>query len=117
MQRVVFNGHYLTYLDDTMATWFEAAMGWTGQDDEIDWMLVKAVIEWQGPATYGDALDVDAEVSRWGTTSFDVAFAGSVGDRPVFTATITYVCVEPGVNAKVPITDDLKKALTAPSRG
>ncbi len=115
MQRVVFNGHYLTYLDDTMATWFEAALGWTGRDDEIDWMLVKVVMEWQGSATYGDVLDVDAEVSRWGTTSFDVAFAGTVGDRPVFTATITCVCVEPGVNTKTAVTEELKRTLTAPT--
>src|SRR3712207_7547652 len=32
----------------------------------------------------------------WGNTSFDVGFTGAVGERPVFTATITYVGVEAG---------------------
>ncbi len=111
MQRVVFNAHYLTYLDDTMATWFEAAFGWTGQDDEIDWMLAKVVLEWQGSTSYGDVLDIEARVSRWGTTSFDVAFVGTVAERPVFTATVTYVCVEPGANTKVAVSEELKLAL------
>ena len=32
-------------------------------------------------------------VTRWGNTSFDVGFVGRVGERPVFTGTITYVGV------------------------
>lgn len=95
LQNVVFNAHYLAYCDIACASWMREAIGWTGTDDPIDWMLVKVVVEWQGSATYGDVLDVDCGISRWGTSSFDVAFRGTVDTRPVFTATITYVCVPP----------------------
>jgi hypothetical protein len=82
------------------ATWpapagCEEALGWTGVGDDVDWMLVKASIEWQGSATYGDDVDIDCGIGRWGTTSFDVATAAPWGSEPVFTATITYVCVNP----------------------
>jgi acyl-CoA thioester hydrolase len=95
LQNVVFNAHYLAFCDIACAAWMHAAIGWTGTDDPVDWMLVKVVMEWQGSATYGDVVDVDCGIARWGNSSFDVAFRGTVEDRPVFTATITYVCVPP----------------------
>jgi acyl-CoA thioester hydrolase len=111
LQNVVFNAHYLSYCDLTSVGWFRSTIGWTGIGDPTDWMLVKAVIEWQGPARYGDVLDVECGVSRWGTTSFDVAFRGTVEARPVFTATITYVTVDPETHDKVVIPDRMRTAL------
>lgn len=114
LQNVVFNAHYLGYCDIAMATWASSALGWTGTDDDVDWMLVKVVVEWQGSATYGDVLDVDCGVARWGRTSFDVDFRGTVGERPVFTARITYVCVAPsGPKGAVPVPDLLRERLGA----
>jgi len=115
MQRVVFNAHYLAYCDETSAAWMGDALGWTGTDDDIDWMLVRAEIDWHGSATYGDTLSVVAEVARWGTTSFALRYRGSVAERAVFTALITYVSVAPGANTKVPVPEKLKTALGAPS--
>ncbi len=113
LQGVVFNGHYLGWCDVASAAWFGDAVGWTGSGDAIDWMLVKATIEWQGSATYGDTVDIDCGVSRWGTTSFDIAYRGQVGERPVFTATITYVCIEPGgPKASVPVPALLREHLS-----
>jgi acyl-CoA thioester hydrolase len=95
MQGVVFNAHYLAYIDDAMDRWlrtldvhFEQS-GW-------DVMVVKAVLEWKGAASIGDDLEIAVGVTRWGNTSFDVGFAGAVGERPVFVATLTYVGVKAG---------------------
>ena len=111
MQQVVFNAHYLTYCDVTVSGWFHQQIGWTGANDPVDWMLVKATVEWQGSATYGDVLTVGCGISRWGRTSFDVAFAGRVDEAPVFTAVITNVCVQPGSKDTMPIPDHLEAAL------
>ncbi len=111
MQRVVFNAHYLAWCDEVMAGWMAEAFGWSGYDDRIDWMLVKLLLEWQGSATFGETMDIDAGIGRWGTTSFDVAFRGLVDDRPVFTATITYVCVAPGTTTKMPVPDEVRRVL------
>lgn len=113
LQNVVFNAHYLAFCDLTVAGWMREAIGWTGTGDAIDWMLVKAVLEWQGSATYGDVLDVDCGIARWGRSSFDVDLVGTVEGRAVFTATITYVCIEPGTKRSVAAPESMRNALAA----
>ena len=94
-QGVVFNAHYLAYCDDAVETWFRTVKV-PAAEHEYDFMLKRAVLEWQGSATNGDVLDISCRATRWGNTSFDVGFAGQVGERAVFTATITYVGVRLG---------------------
>ena len=111
MQGVVFNAHYMAYCDDVADRWLRSldanfeARGW-------DIMLVKAVIEWQGTAGIGDTIDIAVRVSRWGNTSFDMAFTGAVGERPVFTATITYVGVKHGTKETMPPPDEFRTLLS-----
>lgn len=108
MQQVVFNAHYLMYCDLAMTAWMTAHEMSISQ---IDWMLVKVGMEWQGSATFGDVVDIDVGVARWGNKSFDAAFRGTVQGRPTFTATITYVCVAPGTTDSMRIPDDLRERL------
>ena len=112
MQRVVFNSHYLAYCDDAVECWLQArgvqvnVVGW-------DFMLKKATIEWQGSATVHDTIDIAVEVARWGTTSFDVRFTGTVDAKPVFTTVITYVGVRLGTTETAPPPDEVKRLLSA----
>jgi acyl-CoA thioesterase FadM len=55
---------------------------------------------------------VDVGARRWGTTSFDVGFEGSVGERPVFTAVVTYVAVTPGTTEPTPVPGAVRSALS-----
>jgi acyl-CoA thioester hydrolase len=112
MQRVVFNAHYLAYCDDAVECWLQALDVQVG---EIGWdfMLKKATIEWQGTATVHETIDIGVEVTRWGTTSFDVTFTGAVRDRPVFTNVITYVGVKLGTLDTMPPPDEVKRVLSA----
>ncbi|CAN5702495.1 thioesterase family protein [soil metagenome] len=114
-QGVVFNAHYLAYCDDAVDSWLRSldgafeGLGW-------DLMLKKATLEWQGSAGTGDVLELRLAVSRWGRTSFDVAFAGrvgvgTVGERAVFTATITYVGVRPGTTEPIPPPAEVRRLL------
>jgi acyl-CoA thioester hydrolase len=111
MQGVVFNAHYMAYCDDACDTWLRAALG---RFEALGWepMVVKAVVEWQGAAGMGDTLDIELAASRWGRTSFDVAFTGHVGERPVFTATITYVGVSPGDHTPIAPPDVVRASLS-----
>lgn len=101
MQGVVFNAHYLAYCDDAVDSWLRTLdvrfeqLGW-------DLMLKKATVEWHGPAGIGDVLAIDIGVDRWGHTSFDIGLDGSVGERPVFSAVITYVGVRAGTKETMP---------------
>ena len=59
-QGVVFNAHWLTYFDET-CTRFVESWGF-GPDywiNEFDVMLVKAVLEWSGPARFDEWIDID----------------------------------------------------------
>jgi acyl-CoA thioester hydrolase len=110
MQRVVFNAHYLAYCDDAVENWL-SALGLNVFDHGWDFMLKKAVIEWAGAATVHDTLSIDVGVRRWGNTSFDVGFAGSVDGSPVFDCTVTYVGVKAGTRETMPPPADVRAVL------
>jgi acyl-CoA thioesterase FadM len=74
-------------------------------------MVKKASIEWASQATVGDDITIDVHASRWGNTSFDVTYAGAVGDRPVFTCVITYVGVKAGTLETMPPPVEVRSAL------
>jgi acyl-CoA thioester hydrolase len=110
MQGVVFNAHYLAYVDDAMDRWLRTL---DAHFEQFGWdiMLVKAVVEWKGAATIGDTLEIHPRVTRWGNTSFDIGFTGSVGERPVFEATITYVGVKTGTRETAPPPPEVRALL------
>lgn len=113
MQRHVFNAHYLTYVDEACDAWMRARLG----DDYhgsglVDMVLKRADITWHGGAGFGDVLAVDVAARRWGRSSFDVGFEGSVGERPVFSAVVTYVAVAPGTTDPAPVPEAVRSALS-----
>ena len=113
-QGVVFNAHWLTYFDDS-CTRFMESLGF-GADfwvSEFDVMLVKATLEWTGPARFDEWIDIAVEPVRLGIKSFDLRYKATVGGRPTCAATITYVAVEPGANASVEIPDKVRAKLEA----
>jgi acyl-CoA thioesterase FadM len=80
--------------------------------------LVKATATFLASATSEQVLGIEAAVSRWGTTSFDVAYRGSCDGRPVFEGLETRVWLVPGDGAPCPgaIPDEFRAAL-GPARG
>ena len=98
-QGVVFNAHYLAFVDDAMDHWVRSGpeVGWT---DGWDVMLKKAEIEWNAPLRWPAEVSIRPEVVRWGGASFDVRFVMSTGaddggsEVTVATVIITYVSVD-----------------------
>lgn len=109
IQRVVFNSHYLAWCDDASDLWFRS-LGAGLEDDWWEVMVKRAEIVWEGGATIGDTVAIDISVTRWGTTSFDVLFHGTVRGAHVFDATITYVAVRTGTKETVRVPDDFRTA-------
>jgi len=109
-QGVVFNAHYLAYVDDALEEWFEACLP-QDQRGSFDVMLKKATLDWTSPARYRETITMDVHVTRWGTTSFDVAIDGRVGDRASFRATVVYVSVTMGTADPVRVPDEVRLAL------
>ena len=112
-QGVVFNAHWMTYFDDS-CTRFVETLGfgpefWT---KEFDVMLVKAVLEWSGPAHFDEWIEISVTPVRLGTKSFDLRYDATVGGRPCCTATITYVAVIPGANTSIEIPPAVRSSLS-----
>ena len=120
MQRVVFNANYFVYCDDAVDTWTRFALAdelkKSGTSTDLhaigfDFMLKTTQLTWHSPVKFGDTLDMNCEVSRWGNSSFDVAINGSVDGDSRFDAVITYVSVDTVTQMPTPIPDIVKKSL------
>lgn len=114
-QGVVFNAHWLTYFDEACTRFFEH-LGYeaaTAFFEQFDLMLVKAVLEWQGPAGFDEFVAIRVAPTRLGTKSFDLTFRASVGERPACTGVITYVSVTPGTHDSCAIPPDVRAHLEA----
>ena len=114
MQRVVFNAHYLAYCDDAADLWFRSLDGGIAAGT-WDVMVKKATITWDGGARVHDDLAIALSVSRWGNSSFDVRFEGTVEGTPVFTAELTYVAVVMGTTETVRVPDEFRDAASQPA--
>jgi acyl-CoA thioester hydrolase len=110
-QGVVFNAHYLAYLDDVVDSWLRE---FEGDFESLGWdlMLKNANLEWHGPAGTGEVLNVQANVSRWGDTSFDVSFVVKVEKRLVLTAKIDYVGVRTGTTETLKAPEQIREHLS-----
>ena len=111
-QGVVFNPNYMVYMDDATEVWV-SSLSATGNFLDLgwDWMVVKSTIEWQTPARHGDSLTIEVGIVRYGSTSLDIGYVGTVGGRPVFTARSTCVSVKAGTTQKIVTPPDIKALL------
>ena len=118
-QGVVFHGHWLAYFDDAMTRYCDH-LGFPPKVvffSTFDVMVVKATVDWSGPAGFDDEFDIAVTPARLGAKSFDLAYRASVAGRPVCTGTVTYVSVRPGTAESTPIPDDVRAALAREAGG
>jgi acyl-CoA thioester hydrolase len=118
-QGVVFNSHWLTYFDESQTRFFEAL----GLDPKVafftdfDIMVVKAVIDWEGPAGFDDDVAIAVRVPRLGNTSLDIEYAATCNGSPACVGVITYVSVIPGTHDSTPIPGDIREKLSSAADG
>lgn len=111
-QGVVFNSWYQTFMDDAFDCWLRE-LDPSFEDRGWEVMVKVAHIEWDTAARFGETLTLTLDISRWGTTSFDVAVVGMVGERHVYDGTMTYVVVDHDDFRPMPIPDDMRTHLAA----
>lgn len=110
MQQVVHNSIYLRWCDDLADTYFrDLAIGL--ESGSWDIMVKAASISWSAPARLRDTVDIDIDITRFGTTSFDVTYVGTKGGDLLFEATMVYVCVVPGTLETAPVPQELRDAV------
>jgi YbgC/YbaW family acyl-CoA thioester hydrolase len=114
MQKIVFNAHYLMYLDTAMADYwrvlalpYEEAMHQLGGDLYVK----KASVEYHGSARYDDSLEVGLKCARIGTSS--IQFLGAIfrGEELLITAELIYVYADPATQTSRPVPDLLRHVM------
>ena len=121
MQKIVFNGHYLTYIDTAIAEyWREIGLpypqGYVGRYGS-DVYLRKATVEYLGSARYDDVLEVACRVARLGRSSLAFAFEiyREGEELPLATAELIYVNADPSMKA-APLPEELRARVTGYER-
>ena len=122
MQKVVFNGHYLTYIDTAVAEyWREIGLPYPdGYVDRYgcDVFLRKAEVEYHGSARYDEVLAVLCRVGRLGRSSMDFRFEiwreePNASQAPLITAHLVYVNVDVAAGKPAPLPEDVRRRVCA----
>ncbi|MBX6764445.1 MAG: acyl-CoA thioesterase [Rubrobacteraceae bacterium] len=106
-QKVVYNAHYLTYLDVAITEYFrKLGIEFTGDPPPFDIALVKATLEFKRPARLDDLLDVGVRVRSFGRSSFVAGFRISAhegGEETILEAEVVYVSYSQEEEKAVPV--------------
>jgi YbgC/YbaW family acyl-CoA thioester hydrolase len=120
MQKIVFNAHYLMYLDTAIADYWRA-LGLPYESAlallEGDLFVKKASLEYHASARYDDTLDIGMRRVRVGTSS--IVFEGAVfcGERVLVGGELVYVFADPHSQTSKPVPDALRKIFDAFEQG
>ncbi|MGH8766125.1 MAG: acyl-CoA thioesterase [Burkholderiales bacterium] len=126
MQKIVFNGHYLTYIDTAIADYWRA-IGLPYPEGFVegyasDMFLRKATVEYHGSARYDDELDVLCRASRLGRSSMTFLFEIWRGASDLLvSAELVYVNADPQTRSAAPLPDEVRRRVrgfekTAPAQ-
>ena len=121
MQKIVFNGHYLTYIDTAIAEYWRAIglpypQGYVERYSS-DVYLRKATVEYLGSARYDDELAVLCRVAKLGRSSMTWLFEIYRGDeaQPLVTAELVYVNADASMKA-APLPAELREKVRSYER-
>jgi YbgC/YbaW family acyl-CoA thioester hydrolase len=115
MQKIVFNGHYLTYIDTAVAEyWREIGLPYPqGYVERYanDLYLRKATLEYLGSARYDDLLAVCCRVGRLGRSSMTFHFEiyRQPDEAPLVSAELVYVNADPSGMKAAPLPEELRE--------
>ena len=114
-QGIVFNAHYLAYVDMCA---FEAEKALFGSHDEFlahrtDVVVAEANLKFRAPARYDDELVVSQYLNHLGTTSLIFDFEIHRGETLIAAATLRYVFIDPETLRPQAPPDAVRKAYAA----
>ncbi len=113
-QGVVFNAHYLTYIDVAITELWRAALGSYEAmlDRGVDIVVADAHLQFHGGGRFDQELTVELTITQMGTTSIASDNRIAYGDTTLVRATMIHVTVDRATMTKTPIPDWLREALS-----
>ncbi len=116
MQKIVFNGHYLMYIDTAVAGYWRAlALPYHETMDALqgDLFVRKATLEYEGSARYDERLDVGVRCARLGNSSMVLSAAVFRGEQRLVHGELVYVFADPVTQTSRVIPAPLRALLEA----
>lgn len=114
MQKIVFNGHYLTYIDTAVtAYWGRVALPYETAFPILGGELYvkKASLEYHASALMDDDLSVGMKCSRLGKSSMTFESGIFRGDKLLISGELVYVFADPLTQTSKPIPEALRNIL------
>ena len=116
MQKIVFNGHYLMYIDTAVATWWRvAALPYDATMAQLggDLFVRHAALDYAASARYDDVLHAGVRWLGAGVSSLRFEAAVFRGEQALVTGSLVYVYADPAVQRPLPVPTALRDAFAA----
>jgi len=114
-QKIVFNAHYLTYLDIGFTEYMREILGpdWlTNQhSSQFEPVLVKSTVEYKKPALLDDLITIYVRVKKLGTSSLTLESIITRDDEILVEAETIQVNYNNVTKTSTPIPDDIKRRI------
>lgn len=114
---MVFNAHYLTYIDIAITEYFEEGLKLDlrelARTGKFEFVLVKSTLEFKNPAKMGDWLKVGCKPKAIGNNSFTFSFeiTREQDNELILLAEIVYVSYDSQKGSSVPVPDFLRERI------
>jgi acyl-CoA thioester hydrolase len=112
-QGVVFNAHYLAYVDVSLTELWRSVFG--SYDSMVtlgfDVMVADIHAAFRAPARFDDELAVALTIERFGRTSMTTSWTATVGERLCVEGEIVHVWVDATSYQPVPVPEEAKARL------
>jgi YbgC/YbaW family acyl-CoA thioester hydrolase len=120
MQKIVFNGHYLMYIDTAVAAYWRAlALPYHEAMAQLqgDLFVRKATLDYLGSARYDEVCDVAVRCDHIGKSSLRFAAAVFRGSTLLVHGELIYVFADPVAQTSQPVPEALRETLLGYERG
>jgi len=114
LQGVVFNAHYMTYLDEAMTELWRQSVGGGYQEmvtAGTDMVVAEARLRFVSPAHFDDEVSIEAQTTRLGTTGMTTELRVARDGETLVEAELRHVFVATDGSGKVPIPDEVRRGL------
>lgn len=119
-QQVVFNGHYLTYLDVAVTEfWRTVGLPYPDAMRHVggDIFVRRNTLAYHAPARLDDWLDIGMRCERIGTSSITLNWAVWSQGRLLVTGEVVYVFTDLASGRSAPVPDAVRRQLDAHTQG
>ncbi|MCL6452978.1 MAG: acyl-CoA thioesterase [Alicyclobacillus sp.] len=111
-QRIVFNAHYLTYVDIAFAEYLRRGLQ-VSDGEMLHTVIARTTLNFRQPAHYDELLTIWVRTARIGRTSLTVLFCICRGEDVLAEVETTYVHVDVETGRPTAVPDDWREKMMA----